>query len=155
MSRERCQVMNGDSEPTKEQLLTMAYADGELDEAGRKDFEETMATRPERVREVAQLKRLHVLARNAAGPEPMDFEWARLERDPLHRVGMGGGLLLLLLGATGLVGWGTWGIAVSDEPLALKLLFGSLLVGGLAMLLASIRARLRTIPYDPYTEIQR
>ena len=39
--------------------------------------------------------------------------------------------------------------------LVLKLIFGSLLLGGLLMLLASVRARLRTLPYDPYTEIQR
>ena len=148
-------VMNGDSQPTREQLLTMAYADGELDEAARKGFEEQMASRPDLAREVAQLNRLHVLARQMAGPEPMDHEWARLERDPLHRAGIGGGLLLLLLGALALTGWIAWEVAVSDESPGVKLIFGALLGGGLLMLLATLRARLRTLPYDPYTEIQR
>jgi anti-sigma factor RsiW len=145
-----------DREPTREELLTMAYADGELDDAGRREFEQTLASRPDLGREVVQLQRLHILARNAAGPEPMDFEWARLERDVLHRAGIHGGLALLLIGAVGATGWGLWQIAVEDElGWGLKLLLGSLIAGALAMLLATVRARLRTIPYDPYTEIKR
>jgi len=148
--------MNGESEPTKEQLLAMAYADGELEESARKEFEQQLAARPDLAREVVQLNRLHVLARQMAGPEPMDYEWARLARDPFHRAGIGGGLLLLLIGAVGLTGWLGWEIGASDDlDPVVKLLLWALLGGGVLMLLASIRARLRTLPYDPYTEIQR
>jgi hypothetical protein len=55
----------------------------------------------------------------------------------------------------GAVGWGAWALATSDEPLALKLVLGALLAGGFMLLLATLRARLRTLPYDPYTEIER
>jgi anti-sigma factor RsiW len=133
----------------------MAYADGELDDAGRREFEETMSSRPDLARELAQLQKLEVLARNAAGPEPMDVEWARLERDPIHRAGIGGGLMLLLVGAIAMTGWLSYAILTAEEGLLFKLIFGTLLIGGLMMLLATIRARLRTIPYDPYTEIKR
>ena len=148
--------MNGESEPTREQLQAMAYADGELEQSVRREFEQQLAARPDLAREVTQLNRLQVLARQMAGPEPMDHEWARLERDPLQRAGIGGGLLLLLIGAVGLTGWLGWEIGVSrDLNPVVKLLLWALLGGGLLMLLASIRARLRTLPFDPYTEIQR
>lgn len=147
--------MTRDSEPTKEQLLTMAYADGELDEAARKEFEQTMASRPDLAREVAQLQKLHVLARNAAGPEPMDFEWARLERDLLHRTGIGGGLMLILVGVVGVIGFAVWAVAMGDAPIFVKVVLGALFLGGVMMLFATLRARLRTLPYDPYTEIER
>jgi anti-sigma factor RsiW len=147
--------MNGDSEPTRDQLLAMAYADDELDQAGRREFESRLAERPDLAREVTQLQRLQILARQMAGPEPMDHEWGRLDDDALHRVGIQGGLMLLLLAAVGLIGWSVAAVAVSDLALWKKLICGSMLGGGLLMLLATIRARLRTLPYDPYTEIQR
>jgi len=148
--------MNGESEPTKDQLLAMAYADGELEETARKEFEQKLTARPDLAREVSQLNRLQILARQMAGPEPMDHEWTRLARDPLYRTGIGGGLFLLLIGAVGLTGWLGWEIGASEDlDLVVKLLLWALLGGGVLMLLASIRARLRTLPYDPYTEIQR
>jgi hypothetical protein len=36
-----------------------------------------------------------------------------------------------------------------------KLLCGGLMLGGGVLFAATLRARLRTLPYDPYTEVQR
>ena len=91
-----------------------------------------------------------------AGAEPMDHEWQRLERDPLQRAGMAGGLLLLVVGALGLAAWIAWSALTGGEgTLGLGLSLGCLLVGSLGLYLATLRARLRTRPYDPYRDIVR
>ena len=142
-------------EPTKEQLDAMAYADGELEGPARREFEDLMATRPDLAREVTRLKRLEILARQAAGPEPMDSEWARLDASPLHRGGLGLGLGFLLLGASGLCLWFGFELLRSDLPPWSKACLGSLFAGALLLLCVTVRARLRTLPFDPYTEIKR
>ena len=148
--------MNGESEPTRERLMAMAYADGELDEAGRREFEALLANRPDLRGEVASHQRLVVLSRRMAGPEPMDHEWSRLASDPLHQAGMGGGLLLLLAAFVGLSSWGCWALCTSQSlHLGLKWLLGALLVGTVVLFLSTLRARLRTMPYDPYRDIER
>lgn len=142
-------------EPTKEQLDAMAYADGELSGPARREFENLMATRPDLGREVTRLKRLEILARQAAGPEPMDGEWARLAADPVHRGGLGLGLGLLCLGGSGLFLWSLFELLRSDLPLLSKVCLGGLFGGALLLLCVTVRARLRTLPFDPYTEIKR
>jgi len=136
--------------------MAMAYADGELDAAGRREFEALLEQRPDLAREVADHQRLLVLGRRMAGAEPQDHEWQRLRRDPLQRAGMGGGLLLLAVGLLGLAGEVAWSaLTGGDGTLALAVSLGCLLVGCLGLLLATLRARLRTRPYDPYRDIVR
>lgn len=144
------------SEPTREKLLAMAYADGELDGDARREFEALLERRPDLVDEVAAHQRLLVLSRQAAGAEPMDHEWARLARDPLHRVGTDGALWLLALATLGLLGYAGYAI-VTVEGLApaLRALLGLLLTGTLVLFLATLRARLRTLPFDPYRDLER
>lgn len=142
-------------EPTKEQLDAMAFADGELAGPARREFEELMTSRPDLAREVTQLKRLEVMARQAAGPEPMDGEWARLAADPLQRGARGLGLCLLLLIPTGLFLWSGFEVLRSDLPLLGKVCVSGLILGAVLLLGATVRARLRTLPFDPYTEIKR
>ena len=136
--------------------MAMAYADGELDEAGRREFEALMNQRPDLVREVADHQRLVVLSHQVAGPEPMDHEWRRLASDPLHQAGHGGGLLLILVALVGFTGWGGWTLAThADLHLGVRLLLGALLLGSVLLFLATLRARLRTLPYDPYRDLER
>jgi hypothetical protein len=85
----------------------------------------------------------------------MDFEWRRLARDPLQRLLLGLGWTLLVAAGLTLVAWGEYSIAISDLPLVPKLALGGLLLGGLLLVAGAVRARLRTRPYDPYTEVQR
>ena len=146
----------GQSEPTREKLLAMAYADGELEGEARREFEALLERRPDLVDEVTSHQRLLVLSRQAAGPEPMDHEWERLTRDPLHRLGIDGSLWLLGAVALGLLGYGVYAVATAaDLAPAVRVLLGLLLVGTLALFLATLRARLRTLPYDPYRDLER
>ena len=142
-------------EPTRDELLAMAYVDGELRPAARAEFEARLAASPALGREVSALKELELLARAAAPREPMDEEWARLARDPLQRGTLGLGWILLIVGCVGLALFAGWQLFASDAPLALKLLMGAFLAGGALLLGATVRARLRTLPLDPYRKIQR
>ncbi|MCC7015194.1 MAG: hypothetical protein IT454_21730 [Planctomycetes bacterium] len=142
-------------EPTHEELLAMAYADGELAPAERREFERLLESRADLRQEVVRLQRLALLARQAAGPEPIDLEWRRLALDPVQRAGLGLGWSLLLCGALAGLGSAGYVLWTSDAPLLLKLSASSV-VGGFALLLAlALRARARTRTFDPYTEIQR
>lgn len=143
------------SGPSRDQLLAMAYVDGELTPAARSEFERRLGQEPALRREVSHFQELELLARAASPREPMDHEWAALERDPLQRGALGLGWLLLAVGALGLVGFGLLQLFRSQEPLPEKLLVAALTLGGGLLLGATLRARLRTLPLDPYRKIQR
>lgn len=147
--------MPPDRDPTPDQLLAMAYADGELDQSENQAFEARLAAEPELAREVAQHLSLAVMARRLAPPEPMDYEWQRLDRDPFHRAGSGLGWLLLSISVVGLSLWGMVEIVLSDLEVVPKSLVLSLLTGSIILLLATARARLRTLPFDRYTGVER
>ncbi len=148
-------MTRAEREPSREELLAMAYADGELAGAERAEFERLLESREDLRRAVARERALDLVARAAAGPEPMDAEWAALERDPAHRVGLGVGLALVLLALAlglGSLLWVLWSAAL---PLAAQVGASALVLGAVLLLLRAVRARLRTRPYDPYTEVRR
>ena len=147
--------MPPDAEPTPDQLLAMAYADGEMGQADRAAFEARLEHDPGLSKEVAQYLSLAVMARRLAPREPMDYEWDRLARDPLHRAGGGIGWLLLTVGAVGLTLWGMLEIFRSNLDVVPKSLVLALMVGSIALLLITLRARIRTLPYDRYTGVER
>lgn len=143
------------AEPTRDQLLAMAYVDGELSAAARAELEARLAASPELRREVSALKELELLARSAAPREPADHEWDALERDPVQRGTLGLGWTLVVLGLAGVLGFGALELCRADAPLWIKLACGAL-TGGFALLLAAtVRARLRTAHLDPYRKVQR
>jgi anti-sigma factor RsiW len=143
-------------EPTEQQLIAQAYFDGELSATERADFEARMMSSTELAREVAELQRLHVLARRFAGPEPMDAEWRRLDQDPIQRAGSTLAYILLIASGAGLSIAAFAGLYLLEgvHPLV-RLLLGLGLTGFLLLLALALRARLRTLPYDPYEEIER
>lgn len=142
-------------EPSEDQLLAMAYADGELDAADRRAFESRLASDPALALEVAQHKKLDLLARSVAPPEPMDHEWRRIEASPLHKTGLDLGWNLVLFGLVGLYLWGLLTVVSSPMHLILKALVTALMVGLGILFLIVLRARWRTQDLDPYTEVRR
>ncbi len=144
-----------DHEPTREELLAMAYADGELDSDARRAFETRQASDRDLARQVAEYHSLALVAREMAAPEPADHEWRRLETDLLHQASGGLGWLMLAVGGTGLAGWCIWDLANASMEILPKILCLSLVGGGLLLLLTTLRARLRVLPYDPYTKVNR
>jgi len=142
--------------PTRDELLAMAYVDGELTDEARAELEARLPAEPELGRQIAAYQKLELLGRAQAPPEPMDHEWRRLERDGVQRAGLGLGWSLVLACGLGLLGWAAWAVA-SDPELELvpKLLIGGAMLGAASLFLATLRARLRTLSYDPYTEVER
>lgn len=144
-------------EPTRDELLAMAYADGELDPSARADFERRLASEPALVREVRDVRALAVLARQVGPSEPQDAEWERLERDLLQRLLNRGGftlfslaalttLALVLLRAFGDESW---------DPVLVPSCACCWIAGGVVLLAAALRWRRRTLPHDPYTDVLR
>jgi anti-sigma factor RsiW len=142
--------------PSADELEAMAYVDGELDPGAARRFEERMAAEPALAREVSELRALEIVARKMAPPEPMDHEWARLGRDPVQRASAGLGFALILIGTLGFALWACWQIATSSMESPWVKLFLLATVAGLSLtFLTVLRGRLRTLPYDPYTHIER
>jgi anti-sigma factor RsiW len=144
-----------DREPTRLELEAMAYVDGELSPDARRAVEARLTSDPALRGEVVRLQRLSLLARHAAGPEPADAEWAALARDPLQRAGTWLGFAALGAGLVALAASGLYALWTSEVALALRLAVSLLALGVLALFGAALRARMRTRPYDPYTEVRR
>ncbi len=144
-----------DREPTHDELTAMAYVDGELPAAERAAFEERMAREPLLAKEVVELRELDVLSRHAAPPEPADHEWQRLERSPLSRTLGPASWILIALGTIGLAAWLVVELVRADFALLPKVLVLALVAGAALRVLLAVRQRLRTLPYDPYTQVKR
>lgn len=143
------------TEPTRNQLLAMAYADGELTAEARQEFELALENDEALRLEVAELKRLEVMARQYAPKEPLDFEWEKIQAEPAHVAGTGAGWSLAILGVMGGIVWLLYAAACSELALAFKLCLFSA-VGGFFLLLGmTLRVRLRTLPHDPYRDLKR
>jgi anti-sigma factor RsiW len=141
--------------PTEAELLAMAYVDGELAPADLASFEARLDREPALVREVAAQQRLAVLARAAAPREPIDREWAAIERSMITRAGIPASWSLLALGAAGLAVWCAWEVACAPIGTAPKLLTAAFVSGFLLLFLLALRARLRTKGLDPYDDVHR
>ena len=86
----------------------------------------------------------------------MDAEWRRLDRDPIQSAGSTLAYGLLLVSGAGLLIAAFVGLYLLEQvhPLV-RLLLGLALSGFLLLLALALRARLRTLPYDPYQEVER
>ena len=133
----------------------MAYADGELTDEARREFEQELARDPALRREVAELQRLAVLARQSAPLEPLDYEWTRIRSETVHVAGTGAGWTLGLVGAMGAIVWLLWEAACAEFAVAFKLCLFSAVGGFLLLLAMTLRGRLKTLPLDPYRDLKR
>jgi anti-sigma factor RsiW len=144
-----------DPEPSADELMAMAYADGELLGSERESFEQRLAAEPDLGRAVADYRELEIMARQMAPPEPADHEWERLSGELGQRAGLSLGHGLILLGAVGLLGLAAVEWAQSDMKLLPKALTGALGLGIIVLAALVARGRLRSLPFDPYRKVKR
>lgn len=143
-------------EPSDDELLAMAYADGELSDSARAQAGRRIATDEAFALRVAHYQRLDVATRTATPPEPADTAHANLAASTTQRTAITLGWLALTIGAIGFYAWIVYEM-IRDEELEVlpKVLILSAIAGFLLLLLAVLRNRLRELPHDPYTKIQR
>ncbi len=145
-----------DKPPSADELLAMAYADGELSAEDVERFETRVKSEPTLVRLLAEHHALDVLARRVAPPEPADHEWNRLKVDPVFRASVSLGWSLVIAGAAisfVLAIWGIW----TNEALPIwqrGVILGSLL-GFVLLFLSVLWRRVRSYPLDPYRHVER
>jgi len=143
-------------EPSEDELLAMAYADGELKEEARSDAAARIASDEDFALRVAHYQRLDVATRTATPPEPADTAHAKLSAEPSQRAALGLGMFALVAGFLGFYAWVFYEMIRDPE---LETLPKVLILGGiggfLLLFLAVLRNRLRELPHDPYTKIQR
>lgn len=142
-------------DPTPDELLAMAYADGELAPAERAAFEARLAREPRLAKELTELRELDLLTRHAAPAEPQDHEWARIARSPMTRALSPLAWTLIVLATLGLAGWILWTECTCELDLLPKVCLIALSTGLLLLLGLTLRNRVRTLPYDPYTKVKR
>ncbi len=143
-------------EPSEDELLAMAYADGELNEEARRETAHRVASDPAFALRVAHYQRLDVTARTAASPEPQDIVHAKLAASPTQQATLGLGWFALVTGTLGFYVWLIFEMTQDPELDILPKVFILGGIGGFLLLFLSIlRNRLRELPYDPYTKIKR
>ena len=148
--------MTAQNEPTRSELLAMAYVDGQLSPEDRTSLEAGLATDPELARHLAHYQALDLVTRSMAPPEPGDQEWARLEGGALHGSGSRLAWSLVTIGGLGLAAYGTYDLATSDSITGLhKTSLLALLGGGLLLVGLAIHQRMRLLPFDPYRKVKR
>ncbi|MCH2106643.1 MAG: hypothetical protein MK291_08390 [Planctomycetes bacterium] len=142
-------------EPSEDELLAMAYADGELNEEARREAAHRMASDEAFALRVAHYQRLDVTARSAL-QEPQDIAHAKLAAEPTQRAALGLGWAALSVGLVGFYAWIFYVMVRDPEmPTTLKVLMLTGIGGFLLLFLAVLRKRLRELPFDPYTKVQR
>ena len=142
-------------EPSEDELLAMAYADGELNEEARREAAHRMASDEAFALRVAHYQRLDVTARTAL-QEPQDIAHAKLAAEPTQRAALGLGWAALSVGLVGFYAWIFYVMVRDPEmPTTLKVLMLTGIGGFLLLFLAVLRKRLRELPFDPYTKVQR
>lgn len=144
-----------DRPPSPDELLAMAYADGELGAEQRAHFEARLQREPALGIEVAAQRRIAVVARDFAPPEPMDYEWERILRSRATRVGLWLAWTMIAIGGIGSILFGEFELVQSSAHPAFKVLVTLLVMGVLLLFSLTLRARLRTRKFDPYTEVKR
>ena len=139
----------------RDQMLAMAYVDGELQVDERRRFESRLALEPALEKEVEELRELALLARRSIPPEPEDREWQRLGRDPLHRRGLRLGLWFCIVAVAGFAA--ALGVTVlgSQEHWIMQLFLLMGATGVCMITLLTLRERLAVLPHDPYRKVQR
>lgn len=145
-----------EAEPSEDDLLAMAYADGEMSPEEAVSFEARMEAEPRLVHRVAELHALDVLARRIAPPEPADRDWTALQLDPLYRGTVGIGWFLLIAATAISFALAVWAVATNEGiSYVHRGLILSSLLGFTLLFLSVLWRRIRAMPLDPYRNVER
>ena len=150
------EVAAAERAPTEDELLSMAYADGELSPEERLTFEQRLSEEPTLARHVAEYLALDVISRRVAPREPQDHEWARLQLEPLFAGTLSTGWKLVIAGSLATLALTVFGVATNEGlSIFMRLAILTALLGFVLLFLTVLMRRLRTFELDPYRHVER
>jgi len=140
--------------------LITAYADGELNEAGKLEAEELLAASAEMRAELEALRKMKALTGSLRFAEPEQEVWNMYWANVYNRIERGVGWILLSLGAIVLLAWGAWHFVEdfllnSNEPLVVKAGLSAAILGAIVLLVSVLRERLFIRRKERYEEVVR
>jgi len=141
------------------ELLT-AYADGELDEEGRREVEKRLAESENLRRELESLQKMKRLTSHMQLAQPEEEVWKMYWNQVYNRIERGIGWILLSVGAIILLSFGAFHFVqdflLDPEPhLIIKIGVSAAILGVIILLVSVLRERLFIRKTDRYREIVR
>lgn len=148
--------MTDDPPLTEREQRLMAYIDEELDSEERAAFEETMAADPDLAAEATRHRNIMDLSHSMALAEPSDHETRRFWAGFYNRTEWRLGWVLLSAGLVVLAIEGSYLLLTSDALTWLqKGAAATSIIGGLLLLLNTVRLKIRTSQFDRYRGVIR
>jgi predicted anti-sigma-YlaC factor YlaD len=141
------------------ELLT-AYADGELDEAGRREVEKHLAESEHLRRELESMKKMKSLTSQMQLVQPEEEVWNMYWNHVYNRLERGLGWILLSVGAIILLSFGAFHFVRDflfdpEPPLIMKIGVSAAILGVIILLVSVLRERLFIRKSERYKEIVR
>jgi hypothetical protein len=141
------------------ELLT-AYADGELDEEGRREVEKRLAESENLRRELESMKKVKSLTSHMQLAQPEEEVWKMYWNQVYNRIERGIGWILLSVGAIILLSFGAFHFVqdflLDPEPsLIMKIGVSTATLGVIILLVSVLRERLFIRKTERYKEIVR
>ena len=141
------------------ELLT-AYADGELDEEGRREAERHLAESEDLRRELESMKKVKSLTSHMQLAQPEEEVWKMYWNQVYNRIERGIGWILLSVGAIILLSFGVFHFVQDflhdpEPPLIMKIGVSTATLGVIILLVSILRERLFIRKTERYKEIVR
>lgn len=141
------------------ELLT-AYADGELDEEGRREVEKRLAESENLRRELESLQKMKSLTSHMQLAQPEEEVWNMYWNQVYNRIERGIGWILLSVGAIILLSFGAFHFVQDflfdpEPPLIIKIGVSTATLGVIILLVSVLRERLFIRKTERYKEIVR
>ena len=141
------------------ELLT-AYADGELDEEGRREVEKRLADSENLRRELESMKKVKSMTSHMQLVQPEEEVWKMYWNQVYNRIERGIGWIMLSVGAIILLSFGVFHFVQDflldpEPPLIMKIGVSTATLGVIILLVSVLRERLFIRKTERYKEIVR
>ena len=136
--------------------LLVGLLDGELTVRERSEINDHMIRCAACREEYERLRETSGKLEALSCKEPTDEVLRRLWRNPFSRISRIGGILMVVLGYAGLIGFGLFKFFTGgNEEFWAKVPVAAIVIGVLVLFILVVLERIKTYRNDPYREIER